>query len=369
MSSSLPVIVVTGISGNLGQRLLAHLPDFSVCGVDRIAPPPQVVQTDLKRFVPLDLSHEASTRALTQLLKQLRPVAVVHLAFVLDPVRNGVLDVNQMWRINVAGTARVMEAVSEANRDGAGIATFLYPSSVAAYGPSLPGAVKEDYPLGAHTLPYAVHKREADQVVQARAESLGDCTTFILRPHIFTGASVDNYMVGAFRGTPNGKGAYAARMRANAERLPCVLPAGKQYLDNRIQFVHVDDMARLIGYLLRRVRMPEPRVNIFNVASRGEAISFAQCIQIAQARLLRTPNRWIMRLLLGAAWRFKISAIPPEALPYMIGEYIMDTTKLRDYLGASYTHVLRHTVESAYADSFAALPMAEAATATQQPAL
>ena len=89
-------------------------------------------------------------------------------------------------------------------------------------------------------------------VVQHRAPSLRGCGVFILRPHIFAGASVENYLMGAFRGTPNGKGARAARMRAEGKRLPCMLPYGKKYLDNQLQFIHVDDMARLIAWILKR---------------------------------------------------------------------------------------------------------------------
>ena len=74
----------------------------------------------------------------------------------------------------------------------------------------------------------------------------------MLRPHIFAGASVENYMVGAFRGTPNGQSDRAASMRSQGKRLPCMLPIGQQYLDNRIQFVHVDDVARLITHILRK---------------------------------------------------------------------------------------------------------------------
>ena len=48
--------------------------------------------------------------------EKLQPVSVVHLAFVIDPQRTGMLDVGTMWQINVAGTARVMEAITEANR-------------------------------------------------------------------------------------------------------------------------------------------------------------------------------------------------------------------------------------------------------------
>ena len=51
-----------------------------------------------------------------ELLRDTHAYAVIHLAFVIDPVRTGVLDVDRMWQINVAGTARVMEAVTEVNR-------------------------------------------------------------------------------------------------------------------------------------------------------------------------------------------------------------------------------------------------------------
>ena len=236
--------------------------------------------------MPLDLGKEESTRQLHLLIREVQPVSVVHLAFVIDPQRTGVLDVDRMWQINVAGTARVMEAITEANRVGGAIVRqFIFPSSVSAYGSDLPNAVTEDAPLLAHTLPYAIHKRESDLVVQQRAPSLRGCGVFILRPHIFAGATVENYLMGAFRGTPNGKGnsrcSHASR-RANA--CPACCPYGQKYLDNQLQFVHVDDMARLIAWILKRE--PEAqRLTILNVAGRGEALSFAHCFQIAQCEV------------------------------------------------------------------------------------
>jgi len=107
----------------------------------------------------MDLGKEDSCRELFLLLRQSRPFAVLHLAFVIDPMRTGVLDLDRMWQINVAGTARIMEAITEANREDAIVTKFLYLSSVSAYGSDLPEAVTEDFPLAGHTLPYAIHKR------------------------------------------------------------------------------------------------------------------------------------------------------------------------------------------------------------------
>jgi nucleoside-diphosphate-sugar epimerase len=328
------------------------LGNYSVIGVD-ISPP----RTNLPaQFESLDLGEEASTRALYELLRDTQAAAVIHLAFVLDPVRTGVLDLERMWQINVAGTARVMEAVTEANRTAeSGVKQFIFPSSVSVYGSSLPAPATEDWPLAAHTLPYALHKQQSDEVVQQRAPALRGCSAYILRPHIFTGASVENYMMGAFHGTPNGKSARAEKMRAEGKRLPCMLPRGQQYLDNKIQFIHVDDMARLLVHILQRE--PEmQRLTVLNVAGRGEPLTFAQCIEMAKAKLIRAPGLWSMRLVLQFLWKMQISAMPPEAVPYVTSQYIMNTDRLRKFLGLEYEHVIRYTMADAFADSFRVKP-------------
>src|ERR1700742_3255260 len=177
MSVIKPTVVITGIAGNLGQRLLPQVADFQVIGID-LKPPTGNAPL---RFVAMDLGEESSCRELYLLLRESGASAVIHLAFVIDPVRTGILDVDRMWHINVAGTARVMEAITEANREGATVQKFIFPSSVSAYGPDLPGPVTEDFPLGAHTLPYALHKMECDRVVQQRPPALRGCSAYLLR--------------------------------------------------------------------------------------------------------------------------------------------------------------------------------------------
>ena len=300
----------------------------------------------------MNLGHETSCRELTQLLRQTGARSLVHLAFVVDPQRTGNLDVERMWQINVAGTARVMEAISVVNRTGGHVRQFIFPSSVSAYGPETPGPVKEDFPLQAHTLPFAIHKRESDEVVRYRSESLGDCRTYIVRPHILMGASVQNYLVGALRGVPLGNSKRAARMRAEGKRLPIMLPRGKKYPEKRWQFVHVDDVARLLAYLLQRPHS-DPPVTILNVAAHGEPLSLESCAEIAQAKITRVPSRAACRLILRMLWRWGISSIPPEAMPYVIGSYMMDTTRLQQFLGPDYSQVIHYSVEEALRDSFA----------------
>jgi hypothetical protein len=40
-------------------------------------------------------------------------------------------------------------------------------------------------------------------------------------------------------------------------------------------------------------------------------------------------------------------------MPYITGEYLMNTDRLRKYLGDDYEHVIRYTIADAFADSFA----------------
>jgi hypothetical protein len=63
-----------------------------------------------------------------------------------------------------------------------------------------------------------------------------------------------------------------------------------------------------------------------------------------------------MGLVLRFLWKRQISAIPPEALPYMTGEYIMNTDRLRNFLGKEYETVISYTVADAFADSFRTIP-------------
>ena len=324
------------------------LKGFRVVGVDFRAP-----QTDLPiQFVQMDLGQEASCLQLIQLLREVRPVAVVHLAFVLDAVRTGVLDRDRVWQINVAGTARVMEAITEANREWPMVEKFIFISSVAAYGPNLSTPANEETPLAAHTYAYGTHKMESDRVVQQRAAALRGCSVYILRPHIFAGASVDNYFMEAFRGIPGGTSKRAARMREQGKRLPCMLPSGKEYLRNRIQFVHVDDVARLITHILRKIQPEAQRLTILNVAGRGGPLTYEQCVRVANAKLVRVPTEKLFKLVLQFLWKAGISTIPPDVAPYMTSETVMDTSRLEQFLGLEYKNVIRYLITEAFAECF-----------------
>src|SRR5205823_4567463 len=203
-----------------------------------------------------------------------------------------------------------------------------------------------------HTYQYGVQKMEADRVVQQRAPALRGCSVYVLRPHIFAGANVDNYFMEAFRGIPGGSSKRATRMREQRKRLPCLLPSGKKYLDNRIQFVHTEDVARLVAFILQKTEPEAQRLTILNVAGRGTPLTYEQCVNIAKAKLLRVPTERLFELALEFFWKMRISAIPPDVMPYMLSDSIMDTTRLQEFLGSAYKDVIRFPIADAFADCF-----------------
>ncbi len=306
-----PAVLVTGISGNLGMRLSRFLNDFEVVGVDMREP---ADASGLVAFEKVDLSEERSCDQLLDLMNRWRPEAVAHLAFVVDPLRAGVIDHQKMWNINVDGTGRVIEAIAEYNRSLGGIHKFIFPSSVSAYGPDLQKPARETTVLRAHTFPYALHKRETDMAVQIRAASM-KCRTYILRPAIFTGPTVQNFLMSVLRGRPGGQGWIARKLRDRDTRLPLVLPMG----------------------------------TILNVAGRGD-LDLKTCAETARIGIRRLPGRAACKMLIQSMWKMGISDVPPEALPYLLGSFIMDTTRLVGFLGEDYKNVIQFSSGEALAE-------------------
>jgi len=136
---------------------------------------------------------------------------------------------------------------------------------------------------------------------------------------------------------------------------------GDSYLQNRLQFVHVDDVARLITHIARKTEPETQRLTVLNVTGRGEPLTFGRCIEMAQAKLKRVPGKWALRLLLQMLWNSGTSAIPPEALSYMTSEYIMNTARLQKFLGPNYNDVIHYAITDAFADCFAAKAAASSA--------
>lgn len=345
-STKIQRVLVTGISGNLGRRVAPLLRGYDLVTVDLYPPPKEV---PCGEFVQLDLSGRAGQEELARLLKSKNIEAVLHLAFVIDPVRTGIEDVPRMWQVNVAATQRLLEAVADANSNETGVRLFVFPSSVSAYGPDLPEQVTEEAELLAHTLPYAVHKREADEICQKMYPSLGGCALYVYRPSIFAGKTMDNFILRAIRGKPSGRGWLARTLERAGWKLPMVMPASASG-ENLFQYVHVDDVARVLQWTIEHFQ--PGHLKIINLAGRGEGVTFAECARLAGTPVVHLPSeKWVVALL-RILWAIGLSGMPPQAIPYFLGSYTMDTTRLREEIGADYESVVRFTSREALLDSF-----------------
>ncbi len=341
--SSLPgtPILVTGLSGNLGQQLAPLLKEHPLVGVDLYRPRVDHPQVE---FCQLDLSQSDAPEALASLIRSSQVRQIVHLAFVLDPTRTGALERQRQWEITVHGTSHLLEALERVNRDQRQVDFFLYLSSVTSYGPMLPRPVDEDFPQQPHTYTYALHKKETEDLCRARHARLNGCAMTIVRGHIFLGPKVDNFIVRSLQGRPGRRTPLGRWVERRGWKLPLLLPRGPEY-DGLYQFMHIEDAARLMVWLCRHY---EPgKLLILNAQGRGLPMTAADIGRVGRVPVWRLPSYKFVGYLYRLFWWLGVSPVPPEAYPYFAGTYVMNTERLERLLGAEYPEIVRHTTEEA----------------------
>jgi nucleoside-diphosphate-sugar epimerase len=243
------------------------------------------------------------------------------MAFVMDAVRTGVLDPERIWKTNVPGTARVMEAVTEANRDWPMVEKFIFLSSVSAYGPDLlQASCRRDSPRGAYLSVWRTEDGSRSRSATTGASLTGlHALTFCGR----TFSPVPTWTTISWRRFAEFQGGAANARNACVKRrsaYPACLPSGKKYLENRIQFVHIDDVARLVAHILKKTDPEAQRLTVLNVAGRGTPLTYEQCVSIARAKLVRVPTERLFDLVLQFFWKMRISTIPPDIMPYVLSD-------------------------------------------------
>lgn len=282
------IIAVTGISGYLGQRLLALLDDDPsverIVGVDLAEP--RIVSHKLE-FHPLDVRDARLAKVLPG------ADAVVHLAFVLNPIR----DEERMRSINVDGTANVLASVGAARK-------VIYPSSAAVYG----AHADNDFPL-VETSPlranpgfsYAAHKLETEQLITAWAEEHPDSVVTVLRPAIVFGPNVENFLSRLFE----------------APRVMTV----KGYAPP-LQVVHEADVAEAL-HLAVTSELP----GAYNVAADGW-LDAEEVLEISGKKRIELPEA-VAFSIAERAWRLGLTESPPGELEFVMHPWVVDNAKLK----------------------------------------
>jgi UDP-glucose 4-epimerase len=291
---------ITGGAGYIGSRLVDHLsdrPDTEAIVVADVRPPASY--RPKTSFRKLDVRDKDAVRAA---LAEKSPDAVVHLAFLLNPIH----DEAAMYDVDVNGTQNVLEAASTAN-----VRQLLVASSTTAYGafPDNPVPLTETDPVrGAPDFSYARDKAEADRLCQLWALQHPERTMTIVRPCIVFGPDVDNYIVRLWLRNP---------FRAD-------FGMG----DPPLQFVHVDDLAGALILLLEG-----RHAGAFNVAADGY-ITNVEAGDLIGLKGRRIPYGPFKRFA-GALWKAHVIEAPAGQLEFAIHPWVASNQKLKDTTGWS----------------------------------
>jgi UDP-glucose 4-epimerase len=303
--------VITGGSGYIGSRLvdlLSRRDDTEGIVICDLAPPRGGYRPRTE-FERVDVRDRDTVRGV---LERVRPDALVHLAFILNPSH----DERFMYDVDVNGTHNVLEAAG-----AAGTGQVLVTTSAVAYGafPDNPVPLTEDDPVrGVAGFSYARDKTESDRLCQLWAAKYPDRVMTIVRPSIVFGPNVDNYLVRLWT------------------KVPFTADVGT--LDSPIQFAHEDDVVEAItGLLLGR------HGGAFNVAGEGE-MTLRECAEVIDSPIRRLPLR-AYRGLAKVMWALRQSEAPPGQIDFALYPWIVSTEKLRRTTGWSPRHTSRETFE------------------------
>ncbi|MFN2617176.1 MAG: NAD-dependent epimerase/dehydratase family protein [Thermoleophilaceae bacterium] len=286
--------VITGGSGYLGTCLvdsLSRREDTELIVVADVRPPSSF--RPKTRFERLDVRDRGAVRVL---LERVQPDVLLHLAFILDPVR----DEHRMYDVDVNGTQNVLDAAG-----AEGTQQVLVTSSAVAYGafPDNPEPIEEDWPVrGVASFSYARDKSDADRICQLWALEHPERTMTILRPCIVLGPGVDNSLVRLWT------------------KQPFQTDVGN--MERRIQFLHQDDLVAAVTHLLHGRHS-----GAYNLA--GDApMTLRECAEVAGVPIRRMPLR-LYRGLAKVSWRLRQSESPPGQIEFAVHPWVVSTEKLK----------------------------------------
>jgi UDP-glucose 4-epimerase len=272
-----PVVLVTGISGNLGRSLtkLLHRRE-RIVGIDRrpfLGAPKdvEVFQIDLRKKKAEDVFRRFPVKA------------VIHMGIMHDPR----MSQEEHHSFNVVGTTRLLDACART-----GVKKVVVLSSANVYGPSPDNSnfLTEDAPLMAASRFSEVRDLiEVDMLAHGFFWRHPELETVILRPVHILGPTIKNAPSNYLR-----------------LRYPWVL-AG---FDPMVQLIHQEDAARAMVEALT----PGLR-GVYNVVGPGEVPLSSVFRELGRAPI-PVPHV-VARPLLGLLFRYRLSGFPPPELDHI----------------------------------------------------
>lgn len=284
-------VAVTGAAGFIAGRLIRQLCTDEA--VDRVlgfdVRPPEF---NHEKFVfdEVDVRNPALEARLSGV------DTVVHLAFVMDPIR----DETEMRDINVNGSQNVFRCAG-----AAGVKHIVYTSSATAYGahPDNDVPLTESSPLRANLdFSYPAHKLEVEYVVKEFRDEYPEVKVTVFRPVIVFGPHVDNAW-------------------SHFIELPVLI--GVRGYRPPYQFVHEDDVCRALAFAV-----DNELDGAFNVAPEGW-LSWDEASQIIGRRSAELAEPAAFTLA-DRLWSMGLSEAPAGMLHYVMHPWVVSVDKLKD---------------------------------------
>ncbi|MFN2594953.1 MAG: NAD-dependent epimerase/dehydratase family protein [Actinomycetota bacterium] len=221
---------------------------------------------------------------------------VVHLAFVMDPIK----DESLMRDVNVNGSQNVFRAAGKA-----GVGKLVYTSSAVAYGahPDNDVPLTEESPLRANLdFSYPAHKLEVEYVLKEVQSDFPELKMVVLRPSIVFGPNTDNAWSHALESP--------FLLGVNGHRPP-------------LQFVHEEDVAAALFF-----SCTEPIEGYFNVAADGW-LELSEILSLLKRRRIEVPEP-VAFALMERMWRMGWSDAPAGMLHYLMHPWVVSNAKLTE---------------------------------------
>jgi UDP-glucose 4-epimerase len=300
-----PTILVTGLCGRLGRRVVRRLHrDFRIVGIDRRPFPDRprdvkLLQFDLRRKKTKDVFRAENVQA------------VVHLG-VLHNLRDSA-EMHHEW--NVVGFQKLLEYAAAFR-----VPKVVVLSSANVYGPrpDNPQFLAEENPLlGGASFSEIRDLIEVDMLAQSFFWRHPETETVILRPVHILGSvrnAASNYL--RLRTTPTVMG-----------------------FDPMVQVVHEDDVVQAI----ERALLPGLR-GIFNVAG-PPPLPLSHLLRMLKRTRVPVPYP-LLRSTLDRMFRLHLSSFPSPELDHIRYVCMVDDSRAREQLGYAPLRGIEETVFS-----------------------
>lgn len=316
-------VAIVGGTGNVGSAILDALADTpevtSVLGLARRLPDKDAHPYSTASWATVDIGAQpdasVSGPGRDVVVDRLAGLfdgvdAVIHLVHAIQPNHDRAL----LRRVNVGGTVRVAKAVVRA-----GVRHLVMASSWAVYSP-----VDDDVPRdesaprdGIPSSHYSVDKRDQERVLDALEAAHPEITVTRMRTGLVFSEPAGAQVVRLFLGP------YVPLRLLVPGTLPFLpLPTGA-----RAHVVHAEDVGRAYALAVAR------RVGgAFNIAA-DDVLWPADLARVVDGGRYVEISPRVVRPLLHAAWRARLSASDAGWLDMAMGVPLMDGTRARTELG------------------------------------